>query len=200
MRFEMLRLRRGRGMRGSSSAAGTWVTPSSLPLAPDPLPPELPTNTPQKSYLTLARHHLPTHPLCLINISTPYARTLLGTPGLSFSLNYLVLASPLGALFIYSARSTRAPVYAWTVNARPWMKWAVWAGLDGVVTDEVEIFREVVGAAEGEEGARKGGSPVGVWRSVWLSGAHLLAAVAVAAYSVLGGGRLRRRPKRREKS
>lgn len=80
------------------------------------------------------------------------------------------------------------------------MKWAVWAGLDGVVTDEVEVFREVVKAeALGGQGERRR-SPVGVWKSVWLSGAHLLAAVAVAAYSVLGGGRLRKRPRRGGKS
>ena len=72
-----------------------------------------------------------------------------------------------------------------------------------MVTDEVEVFREVVKAeAEGEQGEkrRRRRSPVGVWKSVWLSGAHLLAAVAVAAYSVLGGGRLRKRPRRGAKS
>lgn len=76
------------------------------------------------------------------------------------------------------------------------MKWAVWAGLDGVLTDEVGAYKEVVREEEslGAE-ERAGRGSLGVWTSFWLAGAHLLAAVVVAAYTVIGGGRhVRRTP------
>lgn len=101
-------------------------------------------------------------------------------------------------MFIYSAHANSAPVYAWTVDSRPWMKWAFWAGLDGVVTGDVGAYKEVVGEEESlGAGERAGRGSVGVWKSIWLSGAHLLAAVVVAAYTVIGGGRhVRKTPRR----
>lgn len=164
-----------------------------------------PTNTTfQKSYLDLAQTHLPTHQRCLINASTIYATPLIGTPDLSFSLHYLLLAGPLGALFRAAASAGGNPVLGWTINSRPWMEWAVGVGLDGVVTNEVELCLDVVrgrGAASekppgrtnaaGRGAARRGLEAV--WDAVWLSAVHLLAVLVMAIYMALGGGGVRRR-------
>lgn len=127
-------------------------------------------------------------------MSTLYAAPLIGTPNLAFSLHYLVLAAPLGAGIAASASAAGNPVYAWTINSTFWMEWAVLAGLEAVVTDEVEAYLEV---ARGSEGLRRrgerGGRVVRAWRAGWLSGVHLLAVLAMAVYSLLGGRRVTRR-------
>ncbi|KAL2112010.1 hypothetical protein VUR80DRAFT_8785 [Thermomyces stellatus] len=153
-----------------------------------------------KSYLSLAIAHLPTHPRCLINVSTLYAASLLGprNSDLSFSLGYFVLAGPLGALFRAAAASAGHPVFAWTVNSRAWMEWAIHAGLEGVVTDEVEAYLEVATGPEraGQKGGRVVRGIVGVWTAAWLSAVHLIVVLVVAVYLLLGGGGVTRRNRR----
>lgn len=183
---------------------GCWnvrqpCSPLQKPLYRPPPHPEALTQS-QKSYLSLAIAHLPTHPRCLINVSTLYAASLLGprNSDLSFSLGYFVLAGPLGALFRAAAASAGHPVFAWTVNSRAWMEWAIHAGLEGVVTDEVEAYLEVATGPEraGQKGGRVVRGIVGVWTAAWLSAVHLIVVLVVAVYLLLGGGGVTRRNRR----
>ena len=50
---------------------------------------------------------------------------------------------PWGKAFIRKAHRDRRPVYAWTVNDERRMRWDIQQGLDGVITDNPELFLEV---------------------------------------------------------
>ncbi|SPN97462.1 related to transcription activator protein acu-15 [Cephalotrichum gorgonifer] len=154
-----------------------------------------------ESYLALARSYLPTHPLSYINISVHHAKPLIGTPGISFNLLHLVLASPQGACFRRAARAAGDPVYGWTMNRESWMEWAICAGLDGVVTDEVELFLDVAKRWRNRKalGLRERGRavpPGGMWASLWLAGVSLIAAIAAALMPAWGAYKgVTRRPR-----
>ncbi|KEZ38805.1 hypothetical protein SAPIO_CDS10845 [Scedosporium apiospermum] len=97
-----------------------------------------------QAYIAKARIHLPTFPLTHIGFSLPYANRLLPAhPNLSFNILQIVLAGPLGPSFLLSARSSRRPVFAWTVNHERWMEWAVLARVDGLITDDPGLYLEV---------------------------------------------------------
>lgn len=48
---------------------------------------------------------------------------------------------PLGAGFLEEAKAAGRPVFVWTVNQRPYMRWCVRKHVDGVVTDDPALFR-----------------------------------------------------------
>lgn len=64
-------------------------------------------------------------------------------PNVSFNMNQAVLMSPWGKAFVRKAHRDGRPVYAWTVNDERRMRWDIQQDLDGVVTDDPELFLEV---------------------------------------------------------
>lgn len=64
-------------------------------------------------------------------------------PNVSFNMNQAVLMPPWGKAFIRRAQHDGRPVYAWTVNDARRMRWDIQQGLDGVITDDPELFLEV---------------------------------------------------------
>ena len=58
-------------------------------------------------------------------------------------MNQAVLMPPWGKAFIRKAQCDARPVYAWTVNDARRMRWDIQQGLDGVITDDPELFLEV---------------------------------------------------------
>ncbi|OJD11763.1 hypothetical protein ACJ73_09476, partial [Blastomyces percursus] len=100
-------------------------------------------------YLSLSHTHLPTYPVSLISFSLPYARQFLRlrlrlrAPHVIsiFNLKLEALMGPGGARFLADAQAAGQRVFAWTVNEEPLMRWCVRHGLDGVVTDDVELLR-----------------------------------------------------------
>lgn len=94
-------------------------------------------------YLPLHARYLPRYPMMLICFDLGYARQFLRVPGISFSVNQMVLMGPLGGGFLEEARAARRRVYLWTVNSPSLMRWAVRHKVEGVITDEPARFRKL---------------------------------------------------------
>lgn len=72
------------------------------------------------------------------------ARRILKTvPGVSFNIFQKVLMGPLGYRFLEDARATNRLVFVWTVNRPPLMRWCIRRGVDGVITDDPDSFRQL---------------------------------------------------------
>jgi tubulin gamma len=94
-------------------------------------------------YLPLCSHHLPGFPVSHIGFSILYASHFFSVPNVSFNMFQAVLMTPWGRAFIRKAQCDKRPVYAWTVNKEPYMRWDIRRGLDGVITDDPKLFLEV---------------------------------------------------------
>ncbi|KAK1980265.1 glycerophosphoryl diester phosphodiesterase [Colletotrichum cereale] len=96
-------------------------------------------------YITHVRTILPAYPLALISWSPLYARKFLSPsqPNLSFNMFQKALVGPVGRLFIRDVQKADRRLFAWTVNDEEWMEWSIRAGVDGVITDDPEMFLEV---------------------------------------------------------
>nr|XP_036589265.1 glycerophosphoryl diester phosphodiesterase [Colletotrichum truncatum]KAF6801270.1 glycerophosphoryl diester phosphodiesterase [Colletotrichum truncatum] len=94
-------------------------------------------------YIDHVQAILPRFPLALISWSPLYARKFLPQPGISFNMFQKSLVGPLGKSFIRDIRAADRRLYAWTVNEEEWMEWSIRKGVDGVITDEPEVFLEV---------------------------------------------------------
>lgn len=94
-------------------------------------------------YLPLCSHYLPGFPVSHIGFSVLVASYFFTVPNVSFNMNQAVLMPPWGKVFIRKAQRDERPVYAWTVNDARRMRWDIQQGLDGVITDDPELFLEV---------------------------------------------------------
>ncbi|KAK3045571.1 hypothetical protein LTR09_012855 [Extremus antarcticus] len=99
-------------------------------------------------FLPLCLTHCPGFPVSNIGFAVSYARHFFDIPNVSFNMLLPMLIAPGGRGFIKQARVEGREVYAWTVNERDRMEWCVRRQLDGVVTDDVELFLAV---CEGKE-------------------------------------------------
>ncbi|QSS59739.1 glycerophosphoryl diester phosphodiesterase [Histoplasma capsulatum] len=96
-------------------------------------------------YLSLAHRLFPAYPVSLISFSLAFARQFLKVPHIIFNMNMHALMGPGGAQFLADAREAGQQVFAWTVNRKEFMRLCIRRGLDGVVTDEVELCRRTCG-------------------------------------------------------
>ncbi|KAF2628376.1 tubulin-domain-containing protein [Macroventuria anomochaeta] len=94
-------------------------------------------------YLPLCSQYLPGFPVSHIGFSVIVASYFFTVPNVSFNMNQAVLMPPWGKAFIRKAQRDGRPVYAWTVNDARRMRWDIQQGLDGVITDDPELFLEV---------------------------------------------------------
>ncbi|KAJ4404653.1 hypothetical protein N0V91_005803 [Didymella pomorum] len=94
-------------------------------------------------YLPLCAHYLPGFSVSHIGFSVLVASYFFTVPNVSFNMNQAVLMLPWGKAFIRKAQRDGRPVYAWTVNDARRMRWDIQQGLDGVITDDPELFLEV---------------------------------------------------------
>ncbi|KDN68633.1 putative glycerophosphoryl diester phosphodiesterase [Colletotrichum sublineola] len=101
--------------------------------------------TPKQPYITHVRTILPAYALALISWSPLYARKFLSAsqPNLSFNMFQKALVGPVGQRFIKDVQEADRRLFAWTVNDEEWMEWSIRAGVDGVITDDPELFLEV---------------------------------------------------------
>ena len=93
--------------------------------------------------MPLAQRYLPDFPIAHIGFSTSYARQFLHVPNISFNMLLPILQAPGGRKFIRDVKAEGRPIFAWTVNVEPKMEWCIRRKLDGVVTDDPKLFREV---------------------------------------------------------
>ncbi|KAK1569521.1 glycerophosphoryl diester phosphodiesterase [Colletotrichum navitas] len=104
-------------------------------------------------YITHVRTILPAYPLALISWSPIYAREFLSAsqPNLSFNMFQKALVGPVGQRFIRDVQRADRRLFAWTVNDEEWMEWSIRAGVDGVITDDPELFLEVCRRWKGDD-------------------------------------------------
>ena len=76
--------------------------------------------------------------------------------------------APWGRAFARKAQRDQRPVFAWTVNDVRQMRWDIRHGLDGVITDDPEMFLQV--RRDWREGVRDGeGLGLRIWLQVlWI--------------------------------
>ncbi|TDZ32498.1 Phosphatidylglycerol phospholipase C [Colletotrichum spinosum] len=101
-------------------------------------------------YLSHCQSLLPGYPRALISWSPLYARKFLPQPALSFNMFQKSLVGPLGSSFMRKLSAAGRGLFVWTVNDEEWMEWTLRAGgIDGVITDEVELFLDVCDRFQG---------------------------------------------------
>lgn len=119
------------------------------------------------TFIKAARKLLPTHPAVLICFHLPYAGHFFEIPNLGFNIFQRALVGFWGSRFLRKAQRANRPVLAWTVNDERWMEWCIRrnaAGahsgvekdaktslIDGVITDDPKLFREVCERWEDEQ-------------------------------------------------
>lgn len=95
-------------------------------------------------YLPPAQRHLPGFPMMHIAFSAVYARQFFDVANIGFNIMFYALLMPGGKSFLRDAQDKyKRKVLSWTINGEDNMKWCIRRGLDGVVTDEVELYLDV---------------------------------------------------------
>lgn len=95
-------------------------------------------------YLPPAQKYLPGFPMMHIAFSTTYARQFFDVANVGFNMMFYALLMPGGKRFLRDAQDKyKRKVLSWTINGEDNMKWCIRKGLDGVVTDEVELYLDV---------------------------------------------------------
>jgi len=95
------------------------------------------------NYLPLAQKYLPGFPISHIGFSIPYARQFFKTENVSFNMLCPMLQAPGGRKFIKQCKEKERRLFAWTVNTEDKMDWCIRRKLDGVITDDPELFLKV---------------------------------------------------------
>ncbi|KKZ63258.1 hypothetical protein EMCG_02378 [[Emmonsia] crescens] len=101
-------------------------------------------------YLSLCHTYLPSFPVSLISYSLIYARKFLQIPNIFFNIKLKALMGPGGARFLEDAKMARQKVFAWTVNDESFMRWSIRHTMDGVVTDNSELFQRICDGWRGD--------------------------------------------------
>jgi glycerophosphoryl diester phosphodiesterase len=95
-------------------------------------------------YLPPAQEHLPGFSMMHIAFNVIYARQFFEVPNIGFNAMFYALLTPGGKKFLRDAQDVyNRKVLSWTINSEDSMKWCIRRGLDGVVTDEVELYLDV---------------------------------------------------------
>ena len=94
-------------------------------------------------FLPLANYYLPDFPVTHIGFSTCYARQFLAAPNVGFNILQKVLLGPIGSNFLRDVKAAGRQLLVWTVNEEKVMKWCIQTEVDGVITDDPELFRKV---------------------------------------------------------
>ncbi|KAI0024237.1 PLC-like phosphodiesterase [Xylariomycetidae sp. FL0641] len=145
------------------------------------------------NYIRLSTKHLPGFRVTHLGVSTVYARALADSvPGISFSLLRHTLASPMGCRFLRDMRRRSIPVHTWTVNEVPQMRWAIRRRLNGVITDDVVLFRQVCDQVRRGEKRTGGGELEMAWFWVQVAVVQFLLIIALVLSTLRFGSDKRR--------
>lgn len=110
------------------------------------------------SYIEVCKQYLPGFPMAYIGWSVPEANKILRAPGedkINFNLLLFSLLGPGGGTFMRAARQAGRHLFVWTVNQEIWMEWCIRKGVDGVITDDPKLYREVCERWESGAGAER---------------------------------------------
>ncbi|PGG97784.1 hypothetical protein AJ79_09082 [Helicocarpus griseus UAMH5409] len=100
-------------------------------------------------YLSLCHKYLPSFPVALISYSLLYARQFLGIPNISFNIKQKALMGPGGTQFLAEVKDAQRQIFVWTINEESFMRWSTRNEVDGVITDDPELFQGVCDEWEG---------------------------------------------------
>lgn len=137
------------------------VTPSSKPWAERIL-----LGCWAAKYLPLCATYLPGFPIVHIGWSIAYARQFLGVPGVHFNMLQQIMVGPCGDSFLKDAHEAGRSVFLWTINDEKTMKWCIYKGVDGVITDDPKKYLEV---SKGYRGEKVRLSVQGLFSVMWIN-------------------------------
>ncbi|KAK0616097.1 PLC-like phosphodiesterase [Bombardia bombarda] len=95
-------------------------------------------------YVDLCKKYLPTFPVAHIGVSLPYASRFLSQPAVDFNMLQPMLVGPAGACFMRAVKKAQRNLFVWTVNDEYWMEWSIRKQVDGVITDDPQLFLDVL--------------------------------------------------------
>jgi phosphatidylglycerol phospholipase C len=134
-------------------------------------------------YLPPAQKHLAGFSMMHIAFNVNYARQFFEVANIGFNVMFYALLMPGGKRFLRDAQDVyNRKLLSWTINGEDNMKWCIRKGLDGVVTDEVELYLDV---AEHFDEATENEPWIPVsWKMLWTAlKAYLWTRVLLAFYS-----------------
>lgn len=94
-------------------------------------------------HLRACHEHLPDFAVAWIGIRLELAREYCKVPNVAMNVRQEALYYAGGQRFLRQCQKEERPVYAWTVNEVAWMRWAIKAKLDCVITDDPKLFLDV---------------------------------------------------------
>lgn len=62
-----------------------------------------------------------------------------------------IMIGPFGEAFLRDVRKAKRSIFLWTVNDEESMKWSIYKGVDGVISDNPKKFLEVCKNYQGEK-------------------------------------------------
>lgn len=113
------------------------------------------------THVQLAAEMLPGYAVAWIGITIPLAQEYMEVPNIALNMRQEPLRYGRGGRALLDrCHEQGRPVFAWTVNRKTWMRWAVQKGLDAVITDDARLFLEV--CRQEEKGQQEGTPGEGV--------------------------------------
>lgn len=102
------------------------------------------------NFLPFCEEYLPGYPITHIGVNISYARQFLKVPNASFNMLQKIMVGPYGEAFLRDVRAAGRSIFFWTVNDELSMKWSIYKGADGVITDDSKKYLEVCEKYQGE--------------------------------------------------
>jgi phosphatidylglycerol phospholipase C len=103
------------------------------------------------NFLPLCEKYLPGYPITHIGFSISYARRFLEVPNVAFNMLQQIMVGPFGEAFLKDVKAAERPIFLWTVNDETAMKWSIYKGVDGVITDDPKKYLGVCNSYKGEK-------------------------------------------------
>ena len=94
-------------------------------------------------YMPYRIQYLSRYPVTLICVDLTYARQFFQVPGISFNVNQKILMGPLGRGFLEDVQAARRQVLLWTVNEPTFMRWGIRHQVDGIITDDPALYKQI---------------------------------------------------------
>lgn len=147
-------------------------------------------------HMRLCHKLLPDFAIAFIGIRLELAREFMqALPNLAMNMRQEPLFGIGGPRFIRQCQEEGRPLYAWTVNQRSWMQWAIGKKLDCVITDDPKLYLEVARPYRRDREARDGGAldfaeknkPSSILAAVWDTSFYYLVPILVRMHTLWFG-------------
>lgn len=120
-------------------------------------------------FLSLCTKYVPDFPVAHIGFSTTTAREYLKVPNVAFNMLLYTLLGPVGARFMRDVRKQKRPLFVWTVNEPNLMAWCIQRAVDGVVTDDPELFKQICDDWDDKKAKKTARPTIMQWlRTIWV--------------------------------